>query len=153
MFSFESKFYGLSLRSWIIIIVLVIIFYIFVFTGESSTPVIIIQEDKTGKEKFSNSVNKKSNLIKVYNFNTSWCGYSVRFQPEWEKFQKEVKARDDLNNVRAYDIKCDNTDNKQMCVDYEVPGFPTVIIEKDGKKIDYNGPRTAEAIIESIKNL
>jgi thiol-disulfide isomerase/thioredoxin len=134
-------------------------FYLFVFSGNSSqvneqeTTGGKSTEEKTTKEKFSNSENKKSNLVKVYNFNTSWCGYSVRFQPEWEKFQKEVKARDDLSNVRAYDIKCDNADNKQMCVDYEVPGFPTVIIEKDGKKTDYNGPRTAEAIIETVKNL
>jgi thiol-disulfide isomerase/thioredoxin len=156
MLSLEDKFYGLSIRSWLIISILVLMFYLFVFTGEStpvsssnSNPV----EEKLQKEKFSNSENKKSNLVKVYNFNTSWCGYSVRFQPEWEKFQKEVKARNDLSNVKAYDIKCDNADNKQMCADYEVPGFPTVIIEKDGQKIDYNGPRTAESIIETLKNL
>jgi thiol-disulfide isomerase/thioredoxin len=144
MISLGDKFYGLSISSWIIISVLIVLFYFFVFNNASSSP---------SQEKFSDIQNKKSNLIKVYNFNTSWCGYSVRFQPEWEKFQKEVKARDDLSNIQAYDIKCDNASNKQMCIDYEVPGFPTVIIEKDGKKIDYNGDRTAEAIIETIKNL
>ena len=40
-----------------------------------------------------------------------------------------------------------------MCNDYEIPGFPTIIIEKDGKKINYNGLRTAEAIIDTIQNL
>ena len=40
-----------------------------------------------------------------------------------------------------------------MCDDYNVPGFPTIIIEKDNKKINYNGPRNTEAIIETIKNL
>jgi len=148
MINLGDKFYGFSIRSWVVILVLALFFYIFVSTSESS---IIVSE--VSKEKFSNSIEKNSNLIKVYNFNTSWCGYSVRFQPEWEKFEKEVKARDDLSNVRAYDIKCDNASNKQMCTDYEVPGFPTVIIEKDGKKIDYNGERSAEAIIETIKNL
>ena len=152
MLSFEDKFYGLSIRSWIILTVLVVMFYLFAFTNEvKSSPIPV--EEKLSKEKFSNSEKKNSSLIKVLNFNTSWCGYSVRFQPEWEKFQKEVKARNDLSNVRAYDIKCDNADNKQMCVEYEVPGFPTIIIEKDGKKTDYSGARTTEALIETVKNL
>ncbi len=68
------------------------------------------------------------------------------------KFQKEIESIDNLN-IEGYDIKCDNTDNKQMCNDYDIPGFPSVIIEKDNEKINYNGPRTAVAIIEAIKNL
>ena len=100
----------------------------------------------------SSKVSKTSNLIKVYNFNTSWCGYSVRFQPEWEKFEKEINSIDNLS-IQAFDIKCDNINNKQMCNDYEISGFPTIIIEKDGKKINYNGLRTVEAIIETIQNL
>jgi thiol-disulfide isomerase/thioredoxin len=137
MFSLETNFYGLSKKNWIIAICLLVMFFLFLKC----------------KEGFTNSENEKSNLIKVYNFNTSWCGYSVRFQPEWDKFQKEVNTRDNLLNIHAYDIKCDNSDNKQMCDDYNVSGFPTIIIEKDNKKINYNGPRNTEAIIETIKNL
>jgi len=137
MFNLETNFYGLSKKTWVILICLLVMFYIFFKC----------------KEEFVNLKNDKSNLIKVYNFNTSWCGYSVRFQPEWDKFQKEVNNSDNLLNIHAYDIKCDNSDNKQMCSDYNVPGFPTIIIEKNDKKINYNGPRNTEAIIETIKNL
>ena len=134
-----------SLKNLLLLIVLVVVIYLFIFTEDFSTCSNI-------KDTFSNSANKNSNLIKVYNFNTSWCGYSVRFQPEWEKFEKEIELIDNLN-IKAFDIKCDNTNNKQMCDDYEIPGFPSVIIEKDGKKINYNGLRTAVAIIETITNL
>ena len=134
-----------SLKNLLLLIVLVVVIYLFIYTEDFSTCSNI-------KDTFSNSANKNSNLIKVYNFNTSWCGYSVRFQPEWEKFQREIESIDNLN-IEAFDIKCDNTNNKQMCDDYEIPGFPSVIIEKDGEKINYNGPRTAIAIIETIKNL
>jgi len=137
MFSLETNFYGLSGRNWIILICLVVVYFLFV----------------NCKEGFTNSENEKSNLIKVYNFNTSWCGYSVRFQPEWDKFQKEINTNNKLSNIQAYDIKCDNSNNKQMCSDYNVDGFPTVIIEKDNKKIKYTGERTSETIIETIKNL
>lgn len=134
-----------SLKNLLLLIVLVVVIYLFISTEDLSTCSNI-------KDTFSNSANKNSNLIKVYNFNTSWCGYSVRFQPEWEKFQREIESIDNLN-IEGFDIKCDNTNNKQMCDDYEIPGFPSVIIEKDGEKINYNGPRTATAIIETIKNL
>ena len=137
MFSLETNFYGLSSKIWIILICILVMFYIFLKC----------------KEGFTNLKNDKSNLIKVYNFNTSWCGYSVHFQPEWDKFQKEVNNSDNLLNIHAYDIKCDNSDNNQMCSDYNVPGFPTIIIEKNNKKINYNGPRNTEAIIKTIKNL
>ena len=138
MLSLEKLFYGLSRRGWIIIITLICVFLLFSFISE---------------ETFTNSENKNSNLVKVYNFNTSWCGYSVRFQPEWDKFQKEVTSRNDLLNINAYDIKCDIDDNKQMCIDYEITGFPSIIIEINGKKINYNGERTSDALIETIKKL
>jgi thiol-disulfide isomerase/thioredoxin len=134
-----------SLKNLLLLIALLVIIYFFIFNEDLTTC-------SNTKDTFSNSENKTSNLIKVYNFNTSWCGYSVRFQPEWEKFQKEIESIDNLN-IEGYDIKCDNTNNKQMCDDYDIPGFPTVIIEKDNKKINYNGPRTATAIIEAIQNL
>ena len=134
-----------SLKEWLLLIGLLVIIYLFISTQDFTTCSNI-------KDNFSNSENKNSNIIKVYNFNTSWCGYSVRFQPEWEKFQKEIDSIDNLY-IQAFDIKCDNTNNEQMCTDYEIPGFPTVIIEKNGEKNNYNGPRTANAIIETIKNL
>ena len=132
MFSLEKK--------WLLLITLLVIIYFFNCTKEFTI------------DFFSNSEKKTSNLIKVYNFNTSWCGYSVHFQPEWDKFEKEINSIDNLS-IQAFDIKCDNINNKQMCNDYEISGFPTIIIEKDGKKINYNGLRTVEAIIETIHNL
>ena len=53
-------------------------------------------------------------------------------------------------NIETIDVKCDNPDNEQMCKDYNVPGFPYVIIEKDNVKTPYEGPRTAEAMLNNI---
>ncbi len=91
------------------------------------------------------------NTIKLYNFNTSWCGHSVRFQEEWNKFANEVKSKNNMSNVKVYDIKCDNVNNEKMCSDYEVPGFPSVVIEKNGVKELYDGPRTADALLATVE--
>lgn len=90
----------------------------------------------------------QDNKTKVFNFNTLWCGWSKRFQPEWDKFSESVKNNP---NIEAIDVKCDNPENEDMCKNYDVPGFPCIIIEKNNIKTQYNGPRTAEAILENIQ--
>ena len=151
MYSLEKK--------WLLLIGLLVLICFFNYTNNftscSNTKDILNSENKISNlttKDILNSENKTSKLIKVYNFNTSWCGYSVRFHPEWKKFEEEIKSINNLS-IQAFDIKCDNINNKQMCNDYEIPGFPTIIIEKDGKRINYNGLRTAEAIIDTIQNL
>lgn len=95
------------------------------------------------KENFGD-VNGKT---KVYNFNTSWCGWSKKFQPEWNKFQDMVKSNP---NVEAHDIKCDDESNESMCKEYNVPGYPYVVIEHNGERDSYNGPRTALDLMKSV---
>ena len=72
----DQKYFGLSLMTWIIIGI------IFLY---------IIYCTTCMKETFS-----ETPKVKVFNFNTKWCGYSTRFQPEWNKFEKECK---NMNNV------------------------------------------------------
>ena len=89
--------------------------------------------------------------LKIFNFNTDWCGWSKRFQPEWDKFTQAVKADSKLNNkVEVFDVKCDNPANQQMCEEYNVPGYPYVIVEKNGNRSPYNGERTAQALISFV---
>ena len=79
MLSLQDKYYGLSLLSWLIILVLVIIFIFTMFPSNKSTET---------NESFSDTKTKEK--INVYNFNTESCGYSVRFQPEWKRFEDEI---------------------------------------------------------------
>ena len=94
-------------------------------------------------EKFTH--NEKT---KVFNFNTLWCGWSKKFQPEWNKFSESIKNNPD---IEAIDVKCDNPENEKMCKEYDVPGFPYVVVEKDNVRTPYNGQRTSEAMLHNIK--
>jgi thiol-disulfide isomerase/thioredoxin len=107
---------------------------------------ILLNKNENKNKKTENFT--QNNKTKVFNFNTLWCGWSKRFQPEWDKFSESVK---DNPNIEAIDVKCDNEENEEMCKSYNVPGFPCIIIEKNNTKTQYNGPRTAEAILESIQ--
>lgn len=88
--------------------------------------------------------------VKVYNFNTSWCRYSVMFAPEWSKFMGLVEND---SNIEAFDVKCDDDKNKEFCSTFSVRGYPSVVIVKDGKQIEYPGPRSAEKILEYVRGL
>jgi len=95
-------------------------------------------------------VDKTFSNIVIYNFNTSWCGWSKKFQPEWDKFSKHVNK---LDNIKALDIKCDNdVNNIKLASKYNVPGYPYIIIIIDNKEpIVYNGKRTSNDLIEYIQ--
>jgi thiol-disulfide isomerase/thioredoxin len=83
----------------------------------------------------------------IYNFNTSWCGYSLRFQHVWDEFTRV----NENTNIKIVDVKCDKSENEVICNKYPVEGFPTVLKVTDNNVIQYNGPRTLEGLQEFIK--
>lgn len=148
MISLNDRIYGLPVFCWCLIAIVILVFLFNTFSSTSS-PSSEPFESCKGKGK-TDIVSPK---VKVFNFNTSWCGWSVRFQPEWKKFENEIRAKGDLSHVEAHDVKCDNPENDFLCKEYEVAGFPTVIIETDGKRGVYKGPREAMEIVDTIKGL
>ena len=146
MISLNDRVYGLPVFCWCLIAIVILVFLFNTFSSSSSP----------SSEPFESCKGKTdivSPKVKVFNFNTSWCGWSVRFQPEWKKFENEIKAKGDLSHVEAHDVKCDNPENNFLCKEYEVAGFPTVIIETDGKRGVYKGPREAMELVETIKGI
>ena len=131
-------YFGIPLWAWLIIIIIII----------------------TSYNNCSNSTNKKTetfadttpHVVIISNYNTEWCGWSRKFQPEWDKFcaSSELKQK---TNITVKDVKCDNKNNEDLCGAADIPGFPSVVVEIDGKKTLYEGERTSIALIEFIKNL
>lgn len=98
--------------------------------------------------------------ITLYNFNTLWCGYSRRFNPEWAKLDELLK-KENINNVDVIDVKCDDTpenvkkeENNKLAEKYKVPGFPyIVILDYNNNFYPYTGPRSATDIVDHVKKL
>ncbi|THY44308.1 thioredoxin-domain-containing protein [Aureobasidium pullulans] len=85
-------------------------------------------------------------------FYAPWCGHCQSLKPAYEK---AAKSLDGLAKVAA--VNCDEEENKAFCGSMDVKGFPTLKIVRPGKKAgrpsveDYQGARTAKAIVESVK--
>jgi len=146
MIGLNDRVYSLPVYSWILIALVILVFLITTFSSSGAN------SKSTNSENFEEN-SSKENKIKVYNFNTSWCGWSVRFQPEWKKFENDIKSKGDLSHVEAHDVKCDNPENDFLCKEFEVAGFPTVIIETKGQRGVYKGPRDSKNLVETVQGL
>ncbi|PSR83426.1 hypothetical protein BD289DRAFT_370016 [Coniella lustricola] len=110
-----------------------------------SSPVIQIDS------KNYDSLIAKSNYTSVVEFYAPWCGHCQNLKPAYEKAAKNL---DGLAKVAA--VNCDEDENKPLCGQFGVQGFPTLKIVRPGAKKgkpaveDYQGPRTAKAIVDAV---
>jgi len=135
------------------IIGFIILLVIYWFTTKSTLEVNSTKENLTEEQIIQKDVpvlNTPAKKIKLMNFNTSWCKYSVMFAPEWAKLQDMVK---DKPEIEAIDVKCDDPKNEEMCDNYQVPGFPTVLLEYNNHLEEYRGDRNAEAILSRVMEI
>jgi len=83
-------------------------------------------------------------------FYAPWCGHCKKLKPEFEKANDELLANDPPVTL----VKVDCTEGgKDSCNRFEVKGYPTLKIFKNGElSSDYNGPREAAGIVKFMKS-
>lgn len=72
-------------------------------------------------------------------FYAPWCGHCKSLAPE---FQQAASSLDPL--IPFYSVNCDDDQNKPLCAQYEVKGFPTIKSFSRGGKLapkDYQSER------------
>ena len=87
----------------------------------------------------------------MYFFYTDWCGWSQKAMPEWEKVKSQLNGQ----KVGTYQIKTIEVNAEQdrkTAETYEVTGFPTIKLETSKTIYEFQGKRTAEGIIDFVKN-
>lgn len=86
---------------------------------------------------FKTMVPNGKHFIKFY---APWCGHCQRLAPTWESLAKSFE------HDKSVTIgKLDCTQFRDICHEYEVKGYPTLLWIEDGKKIEkYTGDRSHE---------
>lgn len=129
--------------NWYYIVILLIISIIIILIIENyyNKPKTALKYINNTYENF-NILKPKAEIILYY---TSWCGYSLKMLPEWQKFINY--AKDNLKHITVTTIKCD--DEKEKCSIKEVNGFPTIILKKNnGETVIFNDERKMEKFID-----
>ncbi|MEQ2271314.1 hypothetical protein XENORESO_002504, partial [Xenotaenia resolanae] len=84
----------------------------------ASDQVVLLSEQNVG------SVLVNSSVAMVVEFYASWCGHCMVFSPTYKKLARDTQEWKPAVNIAAID--CAAEDNKQICRDYEITGYPTI---------------------------
>ena len=82
----------------------------------------------------------------VYLFKAEWCPHCVGFKPTWEKLQTDLKSK---YKFITYDGDVDKTKVKE----WQVEGFPTIIVKKGKEALEYLGPNEYNSVKDFIENV
>ncbi|KAD3639982.1 hypothetical protein E3N88_29205 [Mikania micrantha] len=87
----------------------------------------------------------------VVEFYAPWCGHCKNLAPEYEKAASVLSTHDPPVALAKVDANAE--ENKGLAEQFEIQGFPTIKILKNGGEVvqDYKGPREADGIVEYLK--
>ncbi len=83
-------------------------------------------------------------MTKVTLYYANWCGHCKNFKLTWnslkpyfQKYNIEFKEYED-------------SENRKIMEENNINSFPTIIIEKNKYKYEYNGDRTVDGLINEL---
>ncbi|RWS16392.1 Protein disulfide-isomerase A4-like protein [Dinothrombium tinctorium] len=97
------------------------------------------------KENFTEIVNKED--IILVEFYAPWCGHCKKLAPEYKRAAKELS---EISNPIKL-AKVDATIENELKEEYNIEGFPTLLIFRKGKRYNYDGPRDEQGIVRYMK--
>ena len=66
-----------------------------------------------------------------------WCPHCQSVKPEWEKLENDKELKNKYIVIKK--VNCE--DNQDLIENKNIEGFPTILINKNGKEEPYNGGR------------
>lgn len=88
-----------------------------------------------------NMINSNKNLVggsKEVTFTlyyVEWCPHCKIVKPEWKKLENDPN----LKHIKIVKINCE--ENESMVQEKNIEGFPTILLNNNGKEEAYNGNR------------
>ncbi|XP_022879511.1 protein disulfide-isomerase-like [Olea europaea var. sylvestris] len=139
---------AMETRVWngvlMIAVSLLALFNVSAFAAEEGEKVLTLDHSN-----FTDTVSKH-NFI-VVEFYAPWCGHCKALAPEYEKAASILSSHDPPIVLAKFDANDDA--NRELASQYEIQGFPTIkILRNGGKNVqEYKGPREADGIVDYLK--
>lgn len=89
--------------------------------------------------------------ITIKLFYMDGCGPCMRFKGKWEELKEIIRVKSGkFGNMNIKTEEYENKKNKDVVDAEGINSFPTIMIVKDGKKIEYEGKREPNEILKSV---
>ena len=87
--------------------------------------------------------NSSSDLDGLYLFKADWCGHCIAFKPVWENLKSNLKSKIKM-------ITYDSKEHAKEIKDFNINGYPTIILMNNKNAIEYSGPRNEQALTDFV---
>ena len=137
----KQNWFNISIVIFLLVIVLYFSWYYYNYV--SSLKKIYLDESETGS-------GKQAELILFY---ANWCPHCKTAKPQWDAIKEKYQNK----TVHGYklvfsevDCSVENANTENLMNKYNVEGFPTVKLLKDGQIIDFDAKPTEESLEQFI---
>jgi thiol-disulfide isomerase/thioredoxin len=134
--------------SVIILFVGIAIYYYYYYFGSNSKP-----DYYPNNERMPESSSKEAEMLFFY---VDWCPHCKTAKPAWE----EIKAQYENKTINGYkviftEINCteETAEVEQMMNKYNIEGFPTIKLLKDGQVIEYDAKPTKDTLNQFLNTV
>jgi len=112
----------------------------------------VVQPTQEAREDRDASSGGELRVIVVY---APWCGWSKKSLPDFTKMDSKLNSLSTAEtngwSVSAEVYDSDTPEGKEKVKEYDVEGFPTVIVEVNGQRQD--GPRSYDEMMELVSSI
>ena len=159
--SVKSVFMSKTSMALILVFVVLIIIACVIIYSEYVEPKLNPSTKFVPNKEFTVSDPYKSEAY-VYFFYVNWCPHSKTALPEWEKIKKKYNnIRVNNMMVRFTEYDCETHQGKIKADEYNVNGYPTIILEKinlkgkegEKEKIEFDAKPNYETIEEFLNTV
>lgn len=92
----------------------------------------------------------RSRPVALVEFTVTWCIHCQALKPEFSRAADTLKIEDPT--ITLINVDCEKG-GKQTCRKFRIPGYPTIILFKNGARYqNYVGERTATAIVTYMQS-